>query len=199
MASVIEIANAALTKLGSARITSLADDVKAAREIAARFDAVRDDELRAYRWQFSVKRAQLAALVDAPEFGWTYQYPLPSDCLRIDQINDQFPSVVMDNYISTEAADYVIEANRILTNIDGPLKLRYCARIDDPNSWDVSFREALACKLAAELCEALTQSNEKRRLAWEEYQQSIRRAVRSNAIERAPINPPDDAWIFARI
>lgn len=199
MSSVIEVANAALTKLGSARITSLDDDVKAAREINARFEAVRDDELRAYRWSFCVARAQLAALATAPSFGWTYQYQLPSDCLRVDQINDQFPSAVIDNYISAELTDWVIEGGKILTNIGSPLRLRYCARIDDPNAWDPSFREALACRLAVELCEALTQSNEKRRLAWEEYQQAIKRAVRANAIERHPIQPPDDSWIFSRI
>lgn len=199
MSSVIEIANAALTKLGSARITSLTDDVKAAREMNARFEAVRDDELRAYRWQFAIKRTSLAALSDAPAYGWTYQYALPDDCLRIDQVNDQFPSVVMDNYISTEENDWALEGNVILTNIDAPLRLRYIARVTDPNAWDVSFREALACKLAVEVCEALTQSNEKRDRAWKEYQISISRAVRSNAIERPPVTLPDDAWMMSRV
>lgn len=199
MSSVIEIANAALTKLGAARITSLSDDVKAAREVNARFEALRDDELRAHRWQFSIKRASLAALTTTPAFGYTYQYALPSDCLRIDMVNDTFPSVVMDNYISSELIDYVVEGNLILTDIGAPLKLRYLAQITDPNAWDVSFREALACRIAAEVCEALTQSPQKRQLAWTEYQQAITRAVRSNAIERAPVSPPDDAWVMSRI
>lgn len=199
MSSVIEIANAALTKLGSARITSLADDVKAAREVNARFTALRDDELRAHRWQFAIKRTSLAALSDAPAYGWTYQYALPSDCLRVDQINDEFPAAVMDNYISREVGDWVIEGNKILTDIAAPLKLRYLSRVEDPNEWDVSFREALACRIAAELCEALTQSAQKRQLAWQEYQEAIKRAVRSNAIERAPVTYPDDAWMISRV
>jgi hypothetical protein len=199
VSSVIEIANAALTKLGAARIASLGDDVKAAREVNARFEALRDDELRAHRWQFSIKRASLAALTAAPAFGYTYQYALPSDCLRIDMVNDTYPSVVMDNYITGEIADYVIEGNAILTDIAAPLKLRYVAQVTDPNSWDVSFREALACRIAAEVCEALTQSPQKRQLAWTEYQQAITRAVRSSAIERAPVMPPDDSWVISRI
>lgn len=199
MSSVIEIANAALTKLGSARITSLTDDVKAAREINARFEAVRDDELRAYRWQFALTRTSLAALTTAPAYGWTYQYALPSDCLRVDQVADQFPSAVMDNYITREVGDWALEGNVILTNMEAPLKLRYVARITDPNAWDVSFREALACKLAVEVCEALTQSDTKRRQAWQEYQTAITRAVRSNAIERPPVTYPDDAWMLSRV
>ena len=47
MASVIQVANRALTKLGSARITSIDDDVKAAREVKSCFEDLRDDELRA--------------------------------------------------------------------------------------------------------------------------------------------------------
>ena len=199
MSSVIQIANRALTKLGSARITSIDDDVKAARSVKSCFEDLRDDELRAYRWQFAMKRTSLAALSTAPAFGYLYQYQVPSDFLRIDMCDDRYPSTIMDNYIGTEYLDWLLEGNKILTDIDAPLKLRYIARIEDPNQWDVNFREALACRIAAELAEDLTQSNQKRQLAWEEYKIAINKAIKSNSIEKLPVMPPDDQWVVGRL
>lgn len=199
MASVIQVANRALTKLGSARITSIDDDVKAARSVKSCFEDLRDDELRSHRWSFALTRTSLAALSTAPAFGYEYQYQLPSDFLRLDMVNDQFPSVVMDNYIGAEALDYVLEGNKILTDFEAPLNVRYIAQITDPNQWDINFREALACRIAAELAEDLTQSNPKRQLAWDEYKMAINKAIRTNAIERLPVQPPDDSWVVGRL
>lgn len=199
MASVIQVANRALTKLGAARITSLDDDVKSARALKSMFDDVRDDELRAHRWSFALKRTSLAALVTAPAFGYLYQYQVPADFLKLDMVDDRFPPVSMDNYINEEYVDWMLEGNLILTDIAAPLKLRYISQVTDPNGWDVNFREALACRLAAELAEDLTQSNQKRQLAWEEYKQALVRAIKSNAIERIPVPIGDTPWIFGRL
>lgn len=199
MASVIQIANRALTKLGAARIISLGDDNKQSRAVLSCFDDLRDDELRSHRWSFAMRRTSLAADSEAPAFGFTYAYTLPADFMRLDLVNDEFPAVVMDNYIGVETNDYTIEGNKILANIAAPLKLRYIARIEDPNQMDVNFREALACRIAAEICEDLTQSNQKRELAWNEYKQAVNRAVRTNAIEKPPMMPPDDQWMISRL
>lgn len=199
MASVIDVANRALTKLGSSRITSLDDDVKAARSINSCFYDILDAELRKNRWSFAMKRSSMAALSDAPAFGFTYQYQLPDDYLRLDMLDDRYPDIVMDNYVNTETAEYQIESGKILTDIVAPLKIRYVCRCLDPNLWDPLFREALACKIAAEICEDLTQSNEKRKMAWQEYQQAISDAKRCNAIERPPQQQPDNQFIFSRV
>ena len=199
MASVIQIANRALTKLGSARIISLDDDNKQARAVKSCYEDLRDDELRSHRWSFAMKRTSLPADSEAPAFGFTYAYTLPADFLRLDMVNDEFPAVVMDNYSGAETNDYAIEGNKILANIAPPLKLRYIARIEDPNQYDVLFREALSCRIAAELCEDLTQSNQKRELAWQEYKQAVSKAIRTNAIEKPPVMPPDDQFIISRL
>ena len=199
MTSNVQIANRALTKLGADRIISLDDDVKAARAIKSCFDDLRDDELRQHRWAFALKRTSLAALADAPAHGFLYQYQPPADFLRLDLIDDRFPRVAMDNYIGYETAEWMFEGGLILTDIAAPLKVRYIAQITDANMFDVNFREALACRIAAEICEDITQSNQKRELAWKEYDRTIKIAVRSNSIERLPQVPPDSAWVLSRI
>lgn len=199
MASVIQVANRALTKLGSARITSLDDDVKAARSIKSCFEDLRDDELRAHRWSFAIKRTSLAALSSTPAFGFQYQYQLPADFLRIDQVNDQYPATVMDNYIGAEANDWVLEGGLILTDFEAPLPVRYIGQVTDPNLWDINFREALASRIAMEICEDLTQSDTKKQNAKEDYKRAIIQAIRTNSIERLPQMPPDDQWVIGRI
>lgn len=199
MASVIQVANRALTKLGSARITSLDDDVKSARALKSCFDDLRDDELRANRWQFALRRTSLAALTTAPAFGYQRQFQVPADFLKLDMVDDRFPTVVLENYVNEELLDWVLEGNVILSDLAAPLKLRYIAQVTDPNAWDPNFREALACRLAAELAEDLTQSNQKRQLAWEEYRMAIVKAVKSNAIERVPVHVGDSAWVLGRL
>lgn len=198
-ASVIQVANRALTKLGAARIISLDDDNKQARAIKSCFDDLLYDELRAHRWSFAIKRTALSADDAAPAFGYDHQYTLPADFLRLDMIDDRYPDITMDNYIGSEVVDYVLEGGKILTNLNAPLKVRYGAKIDDPALWDINFREALACRIAAEICEDLTQSNPKRELAWNEYKMAISKAMRSNAIERLPNMPQDNQWIIGRI
>lgn len=199
MASVIQVANRALTKLGAARITSLADDNKQARAVSSCFDDLRDAELRAHRWEFSLKRVELPALLTAPTFGYQYQYQTPSDFLKLDMVDDRFPDVYLDGYVNKEFLDWVLEGNKILTDIGAPLKLRYVARIEDPNEWDALFREALSCRIAAELAEDLTQSTGKRQQAWDEYKQAVREAVKAGGIERQPVLTGDNTWIFGRL
>jgi hypothetical protein len=199
MASVIQVANRALTKLGAARIISLDDDNKQARAIANCFDDLRDDELRAHRWQFAMRRIELAALSDAPAFGYNYQYALPPDYLRMDMVDDRFPSAIMDNYIDTEYLEWTVEGNLILTDIDAPLKLRYIAQITEPNSWDSNFREALASRIAMEICEDLTQSDTKKQAAANDYKRAITQAIRIGSIEKPSVMPPDNQWIISRI
>lgn len=199
MASQVEIANRALTKLGAARIISFGDDNKQARAVQSMFAIVRDAELRAHVWSFSVKRASLAALVSTPDWGFEYEYELPSDCLRLLQVNDFFQGPSMDDYRNQSTAEYMLEGNKILTDYTAPLKIRYIKREQDTAQWDSTFVEAIACRLAAEMAEDLTQSNQKKDAAWKEYDQALMAAIRSGAVEQQHQDMPDDSWVLSRI
>lgn len=199
MASKVDICNRALTKLGAQRILSLSDDLKPARECNSAFDIVRDAELRNHTWSFSKTRASLAALAAAPAWGFSRQFQLPNDCLRVVRVGEYYPGPVLDDYVNSNTADYAIEGRRILTDYDAPLKILYIARVTDATQYDSAFIEALACRLAMELAEPLTQSNTKRELAQSEYRSALLDAVRANAIELPPEQTQDDAWNLARL
>lgn len=199
MASQVEIANRALTKIGEARILSLDDDLEAARVIASLWSIVRDAELRARNWNFSILRTSLPALVAAPAWGFDYQYQLPSDWLRVLQVNDFYPGPSLSDYRTASEAVWQIEGGKILTDLAAPLKLRYVARIEDTGSWDASFVEVFACRLAVEICERITQSSTKREFAWKEYDEALKLAVRADAVENPPEPLPDDSWMLSRL
>ena len=82
MSSSVDIANAALSKLGAARITSLTDANKGARAMNARLERLRDTELEAYPWRFAIVRTTLPALSTAPAYGYARQFQRPVNDLR---------------------------------------------------------------------------------------------------------------------
>jgi len=199
MASRVDVANRALTKLGAARIIDFIDDNQQARAIQAMFDIVADAEMRSHLWSFTVRRVDLASLVSKPNWGYEYEYELPSDYLKLLQVNETYVGPNMSDYRNTSTAEYVLEDRKILTDFDSPLRIRYQARVVDTTKWDATFIEAMASRLAMELAEDLTQSNAKRADAIEDYKRAIKTAIRCNAIEQPPQDLPDDSWMFSRL
>jgi hypothetical protein len=145
MASVVDICNGALNQLGASTILSLTEDSKNARLCNARYTQVRDSVFRSHPWNCLQKRVQLAADTDTPAWGFTKQYTLPADCLRLLTILDY-------------DSDYKVEGRKILTD-NSSVKILYIGRIEDPNEYDELLRETLSAALAADIAYAITSSN----------------------------------------
>jgi hypothetical protein len=193
MSSTTEICNRAITKLGDQRILSLTDNTNQGRTLASMYAPVRDAELRRNRWNFAIRRAALPALADAPEWGYSRQFQVPNDFMSLVQVND-----VYIRPRSKAKGPWSLEAGRILTDMGAPLKVRYVARIENSGLFDPLFVEMLACKLAFEACESLTQSGQKKQALAEEYKMALSEAARSDAIENPPDELPRGSWLDAR-
>ncbi|MGF1626285.1 MAG: hypothetical protein ACFCVH_15495 [Alphaproteobacteria bacterium] len=187
MASVVEICNRALDKLGEAPIVSLADDVKASRACARAFAPVRDAVLRDHPWNCAIRRTVLAAEAEAPAWGFARRFPLPADCLRVLAVAAE-----------AEGARWVVEGRAVLTDAAAPLRIRYVRRLVDTALFDPLLAEALAARLAIELCEALTQSNTKRQLLLEDYAEIVGRARSADGQEGVPAPLAESPWVLAR-
>jgi hypothetical protein len=162
MSAIIDICNLALSRVGAARIQSLDDNTKAARECTTILPFSRDAVLRSYDWAFARKRLDLA-LLDETVTGFDYIYKYPTDCIcirKITDINGAMTSIVWDwntqKYVSSGKIKYEIgvssdlNTNVVLTNTE-LAELVYTARVTNANLYDSLFVEALAWKLAADL------------------------------------------------
>lgn len=198
MASEVEIVNHALTLLGEASILSLDDNVKPAREAKKVFPITRDALLAGYNWSFAKTRTQLSELATPPAFGFAKQFQLPVNCLRILLLNEEYFGLDLTDYRGGPTDQFVIEGRVILTDIGGPLNLRYVKQVTDTTQFHPNFTEAFGCRLAMRLAETLTQSRGKRELATADFREAISAAVRANAIELPPQKLPDDEWLTSR-
>jgi len=185
MASVVDVVNKALDKLGYGAITSLDDGTKAANLADRTWPLVRDQALRDHPWNFAVTRTNTAPLSSTPDWDFLYWHELPSDCLRLLEIKD------------VRSDQYQIEKGRILTN-ESVLYIRYIARIEDANEYDSLFIDAVASLLAYEMCESLTQSNSKMKNLYGMYENAMLRAKKVDAMENPPATFKTDSWIEVR-
>ena len=155
MASVVGICNIALSNIGDENISSLTENNDRARACNLRYEDTRDAVLRAHPWNAATTRVELAASTDTPVWGFTYKYALPSDCLR-----------VLDVYDYT--VPFSIEGRFLLTD-NSTAKLKYIARITDPNVYDILLQQAIGIRLAAEIAEALTGRTELKQEMYQKY------------------------------
>lgn len=186
--SQVRVANLALQKLGATEIVAMDEDTRERRAITRCYTMLRDRELRAHSWNFSIKRAVLAPSSVAPAFEFAKAFPLPSDCLRpLPPARD---------------VDWTIEyhngSKHVLTNEGTVIYLRYVSRVTDETQFDPLFADMLACKIAWHCCEEITQSNQKKADIEREYDKARADAKRINAFEQATPQEPEPPWLTAR-
>lgn len=189
-ASEVSICNLALQKLGAKRITALTEDSNNARQCNACYETLRDKELRAHPWLFAITRAVLTPSATPPAFDYLYAFPLPADCLRLLLPNRS----MLDWVVETQDGQRVI-----LTNDGDSINIRYIKRVTDPNQYDPNFVIMLACQIAWHTCEQITQSNEKKAVAEQDYKTARAEAKKINAFEDEPQDAPASSWETARL
>ena len=175
MASVVDICNGALNQLGASTILTLTEDSKNARLCNARYTQVRDSLFRSHPWNCLIKRVELARDTEVPSWGFSYQFTLPADCLRV---------LTILNY----DYDYKVEGRKILAN-HGTVKIQYVARIDDPNQYDELLRETISAALAADIAYAVTSSNPVTKNMYQLFQEKLKEARFVDATEGYNTNP----------
>ena len=175
MASVVQMCNSALNQLGAASITALTDNSKNARLCNERFSTVRDAVFRSHPWNSLIKRLQLAQDATTPAYGFSFQFTLPSDCIRVLGIN-------------AYNADHKVEGRKILCN-ESSIKLIYVSQVTDPNEMDVLLRETISAGLSADLAYAITANLQVSKLMQEKYQYKLSEARHTDASEGYNVNP----------
>ena len=175
MASIVDLCNGALNQLGATTILSLTEDSKNARLCNSRYTQVRDALFRSHPWNCLQKRIELAADSVAPAWGFSYQYTLPADCLRL---------LVILDYDS----NYKVEGRKVLSNTSS-MKILYVARVTDPNEYDELLRETLSAALGADIAYGVTSSNPVTQNMYTLFQNKLRDARFVDSTEGQNVSP----------
>ena len=175
MASVVQICNSALNQLGASSITALTENSKNARLCNERYETIRDAVFRSHPWNCLVTRVQLAQDTDTPAWGFSYQYTLPSDCLRV---------LTILNY----DADYKIEGRKLLIN-ESSVFMLYLKIETDVNQLDILLRETIAAGLASDIAYAITSNMAVSKLMIEKYGLKLSEAKHTDASEGYNTDP----------
>jgi hypothetical protein len=171
-----EIYNGSLNQLGATTILSLTENSKNARLCNSRYTQVRDSLFRSHPWNCLQKRVALAADTATPAWGFSSQFTLPADCLRLLRILDY-------------DSDHKVEGRKILSNASS-MKILYVARITDPNEYDELLRETLSAALGADIAYGVTSSNPVAQNMYQLFQDKLKDARFVDATE-GQNNSPD--------
>ena len=183
--SEVSICNAGLIAIGEDPITALTDDSKAARLCNQRYEDLRDAVLRDAKWNFALERVQLARLTTTPAFGFSAEFQLPTDCLRVLKTDDDLDT-------------YVIEGKRLRTNRSA-VKIQYIKRVADPTQFDSMFAAALSARIAMELAIPLTDSDSRFQSMVVLYDRWISAARSSDSQENGSLETIEaDEWLNSR-
>ena len=184
MATSIQICNLALRSVGSSTITALTDDSEQARILSDIYTLIRDEVMEAHPWNFAIKRAELTAYDDTPEFDYDYMYVLPTDCLRVLRMEDK-------------SVEFKIEGGYLLTD-ETPAEILYIAKITDASMYNPRFYAALAARLASELAFPLANSKTLGEAKYKEYLLKLKKAKSVDGQEGTLDQPDDDSWLDDR-
>ncbi|MFW2972620.1 hypothetical protein ACN6UB_19430 [Serratia marcescens] len=175
MASVIQICNVALGRLGNSRvIASLTEKSKEAAVCSMFYEDCRDAVLADFPWRFATKRVALADL-DIEQPDWQYSYRYPVDCLRIVAIvsPDGERFITPERRVPYEVGSDENGTGRLILTDLPKAWLRYVTRVTDPNMFDAEFRDALSWRLAAEINMQITGDASLGNRAEQKYQLTI--------------------------
>jgi len=178
---VIDLVNTALLRAGCDVITALDQaNSRNARVADTIYDITRQELLRLHPWNFAVTRAELTASGTTPDFGYGYQFPLPTGCLRVLREED-------------ERTVYKVEGQMILTD-ESEFFLVYIADIEDVGIMDPTFRTALILRLAAQFADMIKLDMKLSQLLSIEAERALRTAKQIDGQEQTADFLVSDVW-----
>ena len=196
----LDICNSALSKLGVEPISSFEEESKAARLCELQYDLIRQKLIRDHKWNFATARISIVpdetvpGTEDTPVFGEGFLFSITVDSVRILRVGDG-ETTAKDSVLEIP---HKIEGSKIIADTN-PLDIMYLKDITDVDLMDVSFREALAWLLAAELSYPIIHSTSQALAFKDNAADEIRSSRSLDACEGTPEEWNDDSWLASRV
>lgn len=160
--SWVELCNKALGRLGAGKISDFSTGGNLSYYCNLYLGDAIEYVFSQFDWPFAKTRLQLAASTTAPEYGYDYAFPLPSNYCRLVEVeNDEY--------------EYSVESNSILTDSD-EVWITYIAKPDDPVLLPGYIKRAIETELAFLLSTPLTSSDSVTQRVMSERELDMQRA-----------------------
>lgn len=134
--TAISVCNTALAQLGGNLINSFTEGTTEATLCNTFWEQTRLTLLTQHPWNFAIERVELARNVGSPIFGYQYSFTLPTNCLRVLEVD-------LDG-------DYKIEGRKILTDRT-TCKIKYVKDVTDVSTWSKGFVHTMTAAMRAHL------------------------------------------------
>lgn len=184
MASVVDIANMALLRVGAEPIIDLDQDDSRARACKAVWPFVRRNVLRLHSWNAATVRTTLAPNTAAPAWDFATSYNLPADCLHMMEVDT--------------TTDWRVENGKIVTDATGALNVRYIKDEENTGVYDASLAYVMALRMAVDIAERINMNRVKREVLISEYMAALNDAMVDDGEEQSPAEFEEDDWVKAR-
>jgi hypothetical protein len=190
-----DIANNALSGIGSSVIQDIDDeDSPLARKVRTVYEKTLRGMGRRHNWNCLLKRSELGPDPDnADPLGeWAYAYRLPSDCLKLVQLNG------VD--VGSIPGKYSLEGRHILSN-DDEAKIQYVSYDEDSTIYDALFVEAFVILLSSNLATVVRQDEGLAASKLQEFEAILSEARSKDGNERRkfPYNQASESrWVASR-
>lgn len=148
MATEVAICNVALAVLGARQIAAIDEDSFEGDLVRTFYPQSRDKIMRAHTWNCATTRKTLNALAQAPidmSGDFTKQFPVPTDSLRILELNFDDPLERWKIELSPDSNSKVILCN------SSTLSCKYIKQITDTSLFDSLLVEAIEFDLMGKL------------------------------------------------
>ena len=199
MAAKMDIVNLALANLSREPIQSLSEPNAEAFQLRVHWDIALASILRDHSWGFAMRRKPLAALAETP-IGFSHAYAYPEDCLQARRVLPAGGSGMLSDRVA-----YPFEIGRsldgrhkaILTNLP-TAALEYTTKLVPCEEFDPQFANALAWRLAAEICLATHADPQAHQAASATYALQLQQAKALDMREGTSPRLPDGDFLASR-
>lgn len=187
----LKVVNAALILTGSKVITAAeyaAATKKSAAAVAATYEMSYKEMFELpVDWKFCTTRTELVPSEIDPEFGYDYQFVVPTNIIRPLAVVDESDDDIEYKWRSELLVDAETEYDVILAN-EETLFLKYMYVRTDESKWPAWFAKLVVINLALYLCEPLKQKSAKINQLERMFEKALILAVQANALSDVDVS-----------
>lgn len=184
----VDVCNLALSQLGGKFIiTSLDEDTHGAQLCKAVFEPLRDAVLEEMDWSFATGTFTLTRDPEAASPDGYQRFKLDPQVLRVVEVFTGWG----------KSEDWRLEGRYVVIASD-TVTVRSINRVTDINLYSQAFTQALAARIAAEICVALTNDTNIANYQWQLYASKLQLARTNDSLQGSPRSYSPSRLIRAR-